>query len=86
MSQKSMWYKQHYLATAKVLQAITRRGKVHVSVQNDVVCVKMGNSLSFPSFGRNNVIPDNDSIEKSVQSIGRAATDAARVEANKWHR
>ena len=80
-----MWYKQHHLATAKVLQAITLRGNVHVSVQNNVVCVKMGNSLSFPSFRRNNVIPD-DSIEESVQSIGRVATNAARVEANKWHR
>ena len=46
----------------------------------------MGNSLSLPSFGRNNVYPDNDSIEESVHSIGQAATDAARREANKWNR
>ena len=46
----------------------------------------MGNSLVLPRFGRNNVYSDNDGIEESVQSIGQAATNAARIEANNWHR
>ena len=46
----------------------------------------MGNSLGLPSFGSNNVYPDDDGIDESVHVIGQAATNAARREANKWHR
>lgn len=31
-----------------------------MSVQNDVICVKIGNCLSLPRFGRINVYPDNE--------------------------
>ena len=46
----------------------------------------MGNSTSLPSFGRNNVYPHNDGIEESVDFIGQAAKNAARIQANKWHK
>ena len=43
----------------------------------------MRNALGLPNFERNNVYSYNDGIEESIQSIGQAATNAARIEANK---